>query len=72
MRRKGWKDRERMRNKIGRIREKRRHREKAGRDGGKGSMMVNPHYYHRNKPPLGVSVSVSPERLNAAETTQIG
>lgn len=43
MRRKGWKGRERMRNKIGRIREKRRHREKAGRDGGKGNMMVNPH-----------------------------
>lgn len=70
MRRKGRKDRERMRNKIERIKEKRRHREKAGRDGGKASMMVNPRCYHRNKPPLGVSVSVSPERLNPTETTQ--
>ena len=70
MRRKGWKGRERMRKKTERTKEKRRPREKAGRGEGKGSMMVNPHCYHRNMPALGVSVSVSPERLNPAETTQ--
>lgn len=36
MRRKGWKRTERMRNETERIKEKRRHREKAGGDGGKG------------------------------------